>query len=218
MRAIRKSSEPIDLATYRARPGAVYDGDHFTPVKNVLRKVLLKEQGYLCAYCMGRITEDSATVEHWAPRKGSFAEPEQQLVYNNLLAVCPGNTDGNTHCDESKKHQRIQFNPANPDHHRQLKIRYLSDGTIHSDNLLFHDQMTRTGGGKILNLNHPRLVANRKSTWNALQKTLGRIQGTASRSKLEQLLQAWQASDENGLLMPFCDVARYYLDKRIAGC
>jgi len=217
MRGIRKSSEPIELVTYRAQPGSVYDGDLFTPVKSVLRKALLKEQGFLCAYCMSRITEDSASVEHWAPRKGPYAEPAMELVYSNLLAVCAGNTDGNSHCDESKKALRLLFNPANSEHHCQLKIRYLSDGKILSENSIFHEQMTNKGSGKVLNLNHPRLVANRKSIWNAMQKTLSRTQGSASKAKLEQLFRTWQDCDTNGHLQPYCDVARYYLDKRIAG-
>ena len=33
-----------------------------------LKESLLKEQGYLCAYCMARIDKDHMKVEHFKPR------------------------------------------------------------------------------------------------------------------------------------------------------
>ncbi len=48
MRAIKKGPEPASLRAYRAVPGASYDGKDFTPVKDDIRKDLLRDQLALC--------------------------------------------------------------------------------------------------------------------------------------------------------------------------
>ena len=57
MRKIVKGLRPYELAHYISRPDAVYDGPHFTGVKEKIRISLLAEQGHLCAYCMQRISK-----------------------------------------------------------------------------------------------------------------------------------------------------------------
>jgi len=64
MRKITKGSQPYELAHYRSRPDAVYDGPHFTEVKEKIRVSLLAEQGHLCAYCMQRISESAMQVDY----------------------------------------------------------------------------------------------------------------------------------------------------------
>lgn len=69
--------------------------------KNALNEQLLREQGYLCAYCMARITPENMNVEHWQPRHPPSSKAEDKLRskelqmlsldYKNMLAVCPGN-------------------------------------------------------------------------------------------------------------------------------
>ena len=70
-------------------------------VKKTLRESLLKEQGYLCAYCMRRINDAQDTkIEHYKART-----PENELQYHNLLAVCKGGEDGlpSARCCDTKK-------------------------------------------------------------------------------------------------------------------
>lgn len=57
--------------------------------KEVIRESLLKEQHYLCAYCMRRIKNDGrgTTIEHWYPLS---EDKEKALDYRNMLAVCDG--------------------------------------------------------------------------------------------------------------------------------
>ena len=43
MRAITKGPEPSRLQAYRAVPGATYDGEDFTPVKDDIRAALLRD-------------------------------------------------------------------------------------------------------------------------------------------------------------------------------
>lgn len=57
-----------------------------------LRKSLMKEQGYICCYCMGRITEGMRDLhnEHFWPQNYF---PKRDMDYSNLFASCGGNPD-----------------------------------------------------------------------------------------------------------------------------
>lgn len=59
---IRKGTEPRSLTEYRNQPGATYEGYR---EKDALRDALLEEQGYICAYCMRRISKEKMKIEHW---------------------------------------------------------------------------------------------------------------------------------------------------------
>lgn len=57
MITIKKGKEPISLTEYRASGGRKFD-DLDSATKKDIRDSLLKEQGYICAYCMKRIGRD----------------------------------------------------------------------------------------------------------------------------------------------------------------
>lgn len=71
MRYIEKHAEPKSLAEYKKQKNAYYDGCN----KADIRRRLLEDQGYLCAYCMRRISDESSVdggvppmkIEHWFP-------------------------------------------------------------------------------------------------------------------------------------------------------
>ncbi len=212
MISVTKSHEPPSLQHYRLQPGAVFDGQDFTPVKQDIREQLVAEQGYLCAYCMSRIEADDRQmkVEHWHSRK---KYPEEQLSYANLLGCCCGNEglpDSHAHCDTKKRKVDLLFSPAEPGHHQRLKIHYEFNGTIKSDNPEFDRQL-----GGVLNLNHSRLMDNRKSVWSSVTKTLSRITGKATRVQIEELLLKWCRKDGEGKLKEYTGVAIYYLNKKL---
>lgn len=64
MRKINKNPEPKEWTSYRLTPGADYKA---IPE---LRRALLEEQGYICAYCMRRIpvkdsnSNETSRIEH----------------------------------------------------------------------------------------------------------------------------------------------------------
>ena len=112
---IKKGIEPRSLIEHRCTPGATFDGLD----KTELRECLLKEQGYLCAYCMKRIHNERDTkIEHYRARNS-----ENQLEYANLLAVCYGNQSNSNGevrygkkrltCDSMKGSQPLHINPQN---------------------------------------------------------------------------------------------------------
>lgn len=51
---IQKGKEPASLTAYKKQAHAYYDGCN----KDDIRENLLREQGYLCAYCMRRIEKE----------------------------------------------------------------------------------------------------------------------------------------------------------------
>jgi len=210
MRAIDKGSEPVQLTEYRAQPGAEYDGPDFTPVKAHIRTVLLKEQGSLCAYCMQRIEAGTMRIEHWQSRS---VYPSKQLDYKNLLACCDGNEGsppGQQHCDTRKGNSDLSLNPADPAHQPRMQVRYTGDGTIGSSDTRFEGELDR-----VLNLNWTRLKSNRKEVVNAVLKQLGTKPGPRSRSEVKSLIDKWNRRDSDGRLQAYCDVAIYFLKKRL---
>ncbi|QSV71285.1 MAG: TIGR02646 family protein [Aphanizomenon flos-aquae KM1D3_PB] len=94
MKRIIKGIEPACLLKYRQIERTDCDGyrpnyDGYRPKKPLtLKKALLTEQGYICCYCMRRISEDNMEIEHWQPQS---KYPELQINYKNLLASCSGN-------------------------------------------------------------------------------------------------------------------------------
>lgn len=84
---IQKGKEPLSLTEYKKQPYAYYDGCN----KDDIRSSLLREQGYLCAYCMRRINKEHMKIEHWRPEK--VLTEAQKLDYRNMLGVCEGHID-----------------------------------------------------------------------------------------------------------------------------
>jgi uncharacterized protein (TIGR02646 family) len=77
MKFIQKRKEPIAWKAYRDTEGVTFRAI------DELQIALLEEQGYLCCYCLSRITQKTMKVEHWQARS---KYPALILAYTNLLA------------------------------------------------------------------------------------------------------------------------------------
>ena len=113
MKYIQKGSVPKELTAYLKTPGASYDG---CPYKEEWSKVLLKEQGYLCAYTLRRIKLGELKKEHLNPQNGTI---KNDLSYKNIVAVCKGNEGYKpeyTYADTRKGNQELdkRLYPTNP--------------------------------------------------------------------------------------------------------
>ena len=201
MLPIHKSPEN-PLEDFVRIPDVTY-GDNRLPKKK-LKESLLKEQGYLCAYCMSRISEDTMKVEHWHPQKSdtegqelSAEEKENERLlsidYKNMLAVCIGN-EGHPkkeqHCDTRKGNKHLLYNPSNPQDHNRLQIYYLRSGEIASEDAIFCAQLGSKEENKagVLNLNCPKLMNNRAAIIDAVLKALQNLPQKASKGK-SQIVQ-----------------------------
>src|SRR5574344_2038901 len=108
MKKITKSKEPKQWELYRQTPGIDYQS---IPE---LRASLLKEQGYICAYCMRRIpckdsnSNEDIRIDHLSCRDNY---PERKFDYNNMVICCPGAINNSFHCDKSKGNKDLSFTP-----------------------------------------------------------------------------------------------------------
>lgn len=193
-------NEPDDFRIYReTTEGARYNGGNFSVPQ--LKEQLLKEQGWICAYCMGKIASvDDAHVEHYCPQK---ACPEQDLDYMNLLAVCDGLSESYPekeafhHCDKTKgKEGKMSgdvklsaLDPRSADCERELT--YNLNGEVLSKKNS-HEQIDYELD-TVLNLNNKALLRRRKYTMDRALDLMKREQPTGHwrRTFLEKHKEGW---------------------------
>lgn len=202
---IRKDHAPQELIADRATPGSDFDGLRKEPI----RRALLEEQGYLCAYCMCRIedTYQSTKIEHYKPRSGY---PGLQMDYGNMLAVCHGGEGGDpAHytCDTKKGDQELRINPQEPSHMKT--IRYYDDGRIDSTNEDFQKDI------RTLNLNDTGLIGRRVAALNTLKEEIHDMfkERKATQRGLEKMMQHIESKWPK---IPFCGILLWYLRKKLA--
>lgn len=211
MRAITKCPEPVSLTAHRQTPYCDYDN---YAAKDELRDALATEQRGLCCYCMGRIRSGPTTmkIEHW---RCQARYPSEQLNYRNLLGACLGGHGQPAHlqhCDTRKGDRDVPWNPADPSHHIETRVRYEPDGSIHADDPGFDDQLNG-----VLNLNLPVLNNNRKGVydgvleWVRSHKKLNR--GPLTREQIKHELARNDA--RGGELAPYGHVAVWLLSQKL---
>lgn len=213
MRVITKGSEPLSLTRHRA--AAHSDFDNYQ-AKDELRQALVAEQRGLCCYCMGRIRPERASmkIEHW---RCQARYPGLQLNYRNLLGACfggEGRPERFQHCDTRKGDRDLRWNPADPSQRIETRIRYELDGSIRAaDDTDFDNQLE-----DVLNLNLPVLRNNRSRVLDAVlewwRHEKARIGGPVPRGHFIRKRAAYVRG--NGRLQPYCQVAVWWLEQRLA--
>lgn len=154
---IQKENEPQFLSDFKRRyPQKDYDSDEFAEHRSTLKKILIKEQKGVCAYCCGRITEEKSHNEHIEPRHPGKYVSNRTLDYTNIIASCNnvrtcGNKKGNDY-DENKFVSPLDENCED-------KFTYYPDGEIEGDDYTI----------ELLNLNDYELKNARKAVFKALQ-------------------------------------------------
>ena len=213
MREIIKGPEPPSLTAHRQRPHCYYANYED---KDDLRRALVAEQRGICCYCMTRIRSEPASmkIEHWQCQAHHCGE---QLNYRNLLGTCLGGPKQpvhRQHCDTRKGDQDLKWNPANPAHHIETRIRYWTDGSIHADDAEFDTQLDQ-----VLNLNLSLLRNNRKRVLDAVldwwKQEKSRIGGRVPRDRFVRERDKHWAN--HGQLSPFCQVAVWWIEQKLAG-
>jgi uncharacterized protein (TIGR02646 family) len=209
MKQIIKAKEPISMLIYRKQAHAHYEDYRH---KDELRQSLLEEQGYICCYCMQRISAERMKIEHCKPQS---QYPELQLDYHNLLAACEGN-EGNSrhlqHCDTHKGDKKIAINPADSQKNCEQYLKYSSNGRIYSDATIIDKDLNNT-----LNLNTQTLVNNRQKALNTVIKELTMIKGKRAAWQIQavyQKIQTYETKAEDKKYKPYCQMIVYFLKKR----
>jgi uncharacterized protein (TIGR02646 family) len=214
MRVIRKGRPPKALTEHRAQPvGAGYDN---LP-KQALWEALAKEQGYLCAYCMGRIEphNDHMKIDHRMARNPkSGSGKATTLVYRNFLGVCKGGEGlarQEQHCDTYKGNRPLRIDPTDAKSGWERSIRYSASGAIASSSPPIDEDMNA-----VLNLNVDALKEARRSAVQAALEAMDwQNPGQWSEAAIRRAIARWEAPDE-GRLAPYCEAILYFLRKRLA--
>lgn len=186
-------------------------------VKNDLRQALVKAQGWLCCYCMNRITPDNSTIEHFLPQS-QFKEDE--VRYSNLFLTCRysrGKSKNAQHCDDKKGDELIPHYISFPNcenyfaYNSRGEILPNSDYRTIESCIKNYKKLTATQQSvlatiNILNLNVGSLVTQRKSFIIPLISQVQRL----NQNEIEALIVRYKQKND-GKLKRFCGVAVYFL-------
>ncbi|MCA9491327.1 MAG: hypothetical protein KC621_15455 [Myxococcales bacterium] len=203
MRTIAKGREPSCLVALKTTSGSDWSSVHGDQKSEIVARLYADQHG-LCAYCMRRLaapTTAAVRVEHWAPRHEADADP---FAWKDLLGVCDGGGDGapprDQHCDRRKGGRALSVHPAR-DADLEHRIRFRGDGRL-------ADGIPRDELVDVLNLDHPRLIANRKAVIDAVL-----IVRRNHPDKLDAQLQRYREPGPDGLLPEYVTVALARLEK-----
>lgn len=204
---INKGAEPIEWTRKKATPGFT----EYAPIPE-LREALLKDQGYICAYCMREIPvakkdpglTETSKIEHIQCRE---RYPDQQLDYKNMVICCPGYINGEEHCDKSKGNSDISFNLFLPA--LQSSISYSSkDGSIKSSHQQWNDEIS-----SILSLNNSMLKINRKDVLDGVIMALEKKKWRPA--EISSKLESWKSKNTKGKMKPYCGIVIWFLERRL---
>lgn len=217
MKYIQKIAEPIQLQKYRAIPGATY-ADMPTDVKSALRSALLKSQGYICCYCMQRVSEDKCKIEHFKPQSiynGKEGKTDLTLNYQNLFIACNGYEGTNDLTCDSKKGAQELYHINLLDVQCGENFRYTRDGIICAMNNNNSDLKKEIH--EILNLNKDTLQWGRKAVYD---EVFTQFQNASKNGKftigfLNKQLRHWTSKNSENKFQPYCMVAIYIIQKYI---
>lgn len=204
MKYIQKEKEPSSFTIYRQQKYAYFDGCN----KDDLRKFLLKEQKYICCYCMQRISEDKMRIEHW---RSQSEFPQYQLTYSNLFGACTGN-EGKPkrlqHCDVRRENTPLTINPTKPV--CEIIIKFRRNGEIYSDDSDINMDLKET-----LNLNYEPLRKGRKEKLDfAFENLRKKNKGTWSKDILQREIDKWE-NKNNEKYKAYCQIVIYHLKKKL---
>ena len=230
---IHKGNEPFELKKKRleAKKKGLSPNEAYKTLspssKKKLKKILVSEQGGLCAYCMCKIPRDDVdinicpiTIEHILPQIPNDAtDVEQGLDYLNLVAVCNGNRASSCKnhkfcdltCDAHKKNDVfLKINPTKAE--TLTSIYYTLYGEIESD-----DPDVKYDLQEILNLNSKGspLVSERKAVLDTIIADMEYIDINSLSTYCQSLLDEFQNETDNKT--PYVGIIIWYLNSMLEG-
>lgn len=203
---IVKKNQPKSWEAYSNTPGVDYSSN------TDLRNSLLGDQGYICAFCMRTIPvskkdpneNETSKIAHLLSRTN---HDDRKLDYDNMVICCPGNINGEAHCDKSQGSADITLPIFNIQ--LQQSIIYSSyTGGIKSTNIAWHNTIDL-----LLNLNNPVLKFNRLQALNGVRQLLENKKWT--KAQIQVKLDEWSNPNDKGKLKPYCGMVIWYLQKKL---
>ncbi|WP_295856698.1 retron system putative HNH endonuclease [uncultured Oscillibacter sp.] len=207
MKRIVKGKEPSDFTAWKEQfrqahgKEPEYKDFRMTPEWKNLIQTLLKEQGYICCYCMQRIYGEDSHIEHFVPRDIKNTDPHSmrasdvELNYGNLFESCNGEHWDWSHCGRFKDRESdpILLSPAQED--IEERFCYGLDGSIDA---VHADDSAAMSTIRILNLNDTVLKRHRRTA------IFTALKNADPKSSNEALIDSYSRQDESGMFAPYC--------------
>ena len=202
MRRIVKGEDPEELRLWKENE-VPENLTYANMPKTEVKRQMLAEQGYLCAYTMQQIpTPDDCHIEHIVPQSQPGQDPLLMISYGNLLACAPSNRSGRGRCPfgaEQKDKPPVSddnfVSPLRED--VEERFRYAVDGSVG------HPEHDRAAAStiNILKLNHEQLIDLRKA---AIEERVLDVEKRLSAREAQELSRSIMISDAAGRLAEFC--------------
>lgn len=181
-----------------------------TPEWEKLIYDLLKEQGYICCYCMKAIVGWDSHIEHFVPRNIKNTHPHSMraqnvdLDYQNLFESCNGEDNQWNHCGRLKGSEEnpMLVSPSEEGVERRFKYDVLT-GEIDAADSEDQDAMTTI---RVLGLNTQQLCNHRKSAFHTVEKQL------EDGIPFDDLMQMYSTRDEQNAFLPYCMAVVWVLE------
>lgn len=229
-------NEPQSLRTYRdTTEGATYAGyvdkDISTGEDAPLKRALLKEQGGLCAYCMGPISleikdgKPQIEIEHYLSQE---KHPTMSLQYSNLLAVCNGKSitypelEQVHHCDKTKGEKgkmngKVGLKKLSPTKKNcEDLLTYTRDGFIRAKNEKDLDLVSDLE--EVLNLNNSFLLKARRLAMDNVIELLKKEKPEQdwNLTFLEKHVDRLESPKKDGKFRTYCMAAVWLIQNMIS--
>lgn len=222
LKKITKAKEPKSLTAYRStisqpnlKDSNIYE-DFKEKTKEQcrenqaynLRRQLLQEQGYICCYCMGRISCDNSKIEHFKPQT---KYRELQIDYQNLFVACKGGEglqEKEQFCDTKKGEKDLKYIDLLAS--VEQNIFYVKGAK--SISIKSTDKNVDKELNDILNLNVMILEQNRKEAYDSVMKNLKSRGFTVP--NIKKALNYYK-SKHNEKFEPYCEMIIYFLTKKL---
>lgn len=196
-------------------------GDFKTPEKDDVRRTLLPEQGFLCAYCGRSLASNfsDSHIEHFWPQavfNGSDHPDERRLEHDNFFQSCgPASLSGMAEkflhrtCGDAKgdwcdvHHFVISSDPGCED-----RCSYDASGGIEANSAC--DRAARNMIEK-LKLDHPSLANERKKVIHDIERDV--LSNGPDWHEVQLEIGSLNTVDDEGRMTGFAQVARRYLEE-----
>ena len=226
MKRSNKGAPPQSFLDWIAEEGGIYgDRPEFgllrSPEKDDVRRTLLHEQGFLCAYCGRSLASDFSDghVDHFWPQtafNGRVHPDERRLDHDNFFQSCgPGSLPGmrekfpHATCGDAKGDwydEQDFVMPSDPD--CEDRFSYDAAGRIGAKNPA--DRAARNMI-EALRLGSPSLDNERKKVIQNVEWEL--LSDDPNWNEVEREISSLDTPDESGKMVGFAQVARRYLEE-----
>lgn len=190
--------------------------------RHPLKKAICSEQGYICCYCMGRISPLQMTVEHFIPQNrhqdspfSDFEHLAAELEYRNLLGSCKNQ---NRDCSEIRGNVPLKLDPRKPE--IETLIQFRKTGLVFSEDPEIDSEINQVLELNVVNQsdkNSDFLMKNRRNVIDEARNRMIRKgkEDTWTKNVLNKEIEYW-LSPVRGKFRPYCLAAVHYLKSKLS--